>query len=92
MRRTAVFLLLCFIATARIFPYKILYAEQFYKLYHLHFYQNPDNTMENIVWLEKALEADFCNPLYALAAVEGKEEWRTTRKNGSSTVIFLKCM
>ena len=79
MRRTAVFLLLCFFAVPRVFPYKILYAEQFYRLYHLHFYQNPDNTMENIVWLEKALEADFCNPLYALAAIEDKEEWRHYR-------------
>jgi hypothetical protein len=35
--------------------------------------------MENIVWLEKALEADFCNPLYALARIESKDEWRHYR-------------
>jgi hypothetical protein len=35
--------------------------------------------MENIVWLEKALEADFCNPLYALARIENSQEWKHYR-------------
>ena len=35
--------------------------------------------MENIYWLEQALKADFCNPLYALAKIENKEEWRHYR-------------
>jgi hypothetical protein len=56
-------------------PYKILYAEQFYRLYHLHFYQATDDTAENIVWLQEALKADFANPLYALAKIESRQEW-----------------
>ena len=55
-----------------VFPanaYFVTYKEQYYRLYHLHLIQYPDDTMENIYWLEKALEADFCNPLYALALI-----------------------
>ena len=54
--------------------WRILYAEQYYRLYHLHFYQSPDDSMENIYYLENALKADFCNPLYALARIEHKTE------------------
>ena len=61
------------------FSYKLIYAEQYYRLYHRHFYQDSDQTMENIVWLEEALEADFCNPLYALARISNKSEWRHYR-------------
>jgi len=35
--------------------------------------------MENIYWLEKALTADFCNPLYALALIENKTQWEKYR-------------
>ena len=59
--------------------YRILYAEQYYRLYHLHFYQYPDDTMENIYYLEQALKADFCNPLYALARIDNKWEWERYR-------------
>jgi hypothetical protein len=59
--------------------YRILYAEQYYRLYHLHFTQYPDDTMENIYYLEEALKADFANPLYALARIEDKEEWARYR-------------
>ncbi len=59
--------------------YRVLYAEQFYRLYHLHFYQYPDDTMENIYYLERALESDFANPLYALARVDTREEWAQYR-------------
>ncbi|MBN2442249.1 MAG: hypothetical protein JXJ04_12920 [Spirochaetales bacterium] len=58
-----------------LYPYRILYTEQFYKLYHLHFYQYPDDCMENIYYLEQALKAEFCNPLYALAKIENKHQW-----------------
>ena len=61
------------------FGYKILYAEQFYKLYHLHFYQYPDDILENIGYLEQALKADFCNPLYALAKINDKKDWERYR-------------
>jgi hypothetical protein len=69
-------LLLC---STGLFAYKILYAEQYYRLYHLHFYQYPDDTMENIFYLEQALKADFANPLYALAEIENKEQWAQYR-------------
>lgn len=59
--------------------YRILYAEQYYRLYHLHFTQYPDDTMENIYYLEEALKADFANPLYALARIEDKREWARYR-------------
>ena len=58
---------------------RILYAEQYYNLYHLHFYQYPDDTMESIYYLELALKANFCNPLYALARVKDAREWEHYR-------------
>ncbi len=59
--------------------YRVLYAEQYYKLYHQHFYQYPDDTMENIHYLEQALKADFANPLYALARIADRQEWAQYR-------------
>jgi hypothetical protein len=59
--------------------YRVLYAEQYYRLYHLHFYQYPDDTMENIFYLEQALKADFANPLYALARIENRQQWAQYR-------------
>jgi hypothetical protein len=59
--------------------YLVRYKEQYYKLYHLHLNQYPDDTMENIVWLEKALKADFANPLYAMALIENKIQWEKYR-------------
>ena len=73
-------LVILFVGTSSfLFGYKLIYAEQLYRLYHQHFYQYSDDTMENIVWLEEALKADFCNPLYALAKIENPEEWRHYR-------------
>jgi hypothetical protein len=59
--------------------YRVLYAEQYYKLYHQHFYQYPEDTMENIHYLEQALKADFANPLYALAPIADRQEWAQYR-------------
>jgi hypothetical protein len=59
--------------------YLVQYKEQYYKLYHLHLIQYPDDSMENIYWLEKALAADFANPLYALALIEDKTQWEKYR-------------
>jgi hypothetical protein len=59
--------------------YYVTYKEQYYRLYHLHYIQSPDDTLENIYWLEKALKADFCNPLYALALIEDKTQWEKYR-------------
>jgi hypothetical protein len=72
-----------------LYSYRILYAEQYYKLYHLHFYQYPDDCMENIYYLERALKADFCNPLYALAKIDTKREWERYR-NLFTMHVYLK--
>lgn len=55
--------------------YFATYKEQFYRLYHIHYIQYPDDSLENIYWLEKALKADFANPLYALALIEDETQW-----------------
>jgi hypothetical protein len=35
--------------------------------------------MENIYWLERALVAPFCNPLFALALIENEIQWEKYR-------------
>jgi hypothetical protein len=52
-----------------------MYKEQYYKLFHVHYSQYPDDTMENIYWLEKALKAPFTNALYALAPLETETQY-----------------
>ena len=59
--------------------YIVQFKEQYFKLYHLHHTQNPDDTMENIYWLEQALKADFANPLYAVAHIENEVQWEKYR-------------
>ena len=59
--------------------YFVTYKEQYYRLFHLHYIQYPDDSMENIYWLEKAQEADFANPLYALALIENETQWEKYR-------------
>lgn len=76
-------LLLIFISAillgSPLFAYKILYAEQFYKLYHNHLYQYPDDSLENIYYLGMALRSDFANPLNALAEIKNEKEWEKYR-------------
>jgi hypothetical protein len=59
--------------------YVVQFKEEFYQLYHTHYNQYPDDTMENIYWLERAVEADFCNPLYALGKIDDKQQWEKYR-------------
>jgi hypothetical protein len=59
--------------------YKVLYAEQFYRLYHRNLYTYPSDMLENIWILEHALSADFANPLHAMARIETPEEWERYR-------------
>jgi hypothetical protein len=59
--------------------YYVQYKEQYFRLFHLHYIQYPDDTMENIYWLEKALKADFANPLYAIALIEDRVQWEKYR-------------
>ncbi len=59
--------------------YKILYAEQWYKLVHRHLSESPDDALENIYYLERALRADFANPLNALTPIKDEKEWARYR-------------
>lgn len=61
------------------FSYMVKYKEDFYRLYHIHYQQFPDDCMENIYWLEQAVRADFANPLYAAAKIESEEQWEKYR-------------
>lgn len=72
-------IILALFGTAQASAYFVQYKEQYYRLYHLHYIQYPDDTMENIYWLEKAIQADFANPLYALALIENETQWEKYR-------------
>jgi hypothetical protein len=71
--------LLLTVPCASLPAYWVTYREQYYRLYHLHYIQAPDDSIENIYWLEKALAADFANPLHALARIENRTEWEKYR-------------
>jgi hypothetical protein len=71
-------LLLTF-STGSAFGWRILYKEQYYKLYHEQFHHYPEDTTESMYYLEQALKADFCNPLYALAKINDKRDWERYR-------------
>lgn len=71
-------ILLCF-SVSSLSAYVVRYKEQFYELYHIHYNQHPDDTMENIYWLERAIEADFCNPLYAVGTISDEKDWEKYR-------------
>ncbi len=53
----------------------VKYKEDFWKLFHVHYQQYPDDVMENIYWLEQAVKADFANPLYAAAKIDNEKDW-----------------
>lgn len=75
---TAIF----FFSVINIFPlhaYMVKYKEDYYKLFHVHYQQYPDDVMENIYWLEQAVKADFCNPLYAPCKINSQDEWEKYR-------------
>ncbi|MBR6566041.1 MAG: hypothetical protein IKK79_04445 [Spirochaetaceae bacterium] len=74
----ALALFLCFTIGSG-FSYFVVYKEQFYRLFHVHYQQYPDDVMENIYWLEKAVKADFCNPRHALAKITDEKEWEKYR-------------
>lgn len=59
--------------------YPVYFKEQYYRLYHIHYIQYPDDSIENIYWLEQARKADFCNPLYALAKIPDQRHWEKYR-------------
>ena len=74
----AVFLILLF-AISPAFSYMVKYKEDYYKLFHVHYQQYPDDVMENIYWLEKAVQADFCNPLYTGVKINDENDWEKYR-------------
>ncbi len=57
----------------------VKYKEDYYKLYHVHYQQYPDDCIENIYWLEKAMQADFCNPLYTDVKITTEKQWEKYR-------------
>ena len=59
--------------------YYVTYKEQYYRLFHVHHIQYPDDSMENIYWLEQAVKAPFANPLHALAKIENEIQWEKYR-------------
>jgi len=76
--KTAVFLVLLSSAIPAN-AYLVTYKEQYYRLFHVHLIQYPDDSMENIFWLEKALKAPFANPLFAMAKIENEIQWEKYR-------------
>lgn len=67
------------ICLSNTFAYMVKYKEDWYKLYHIHYQQYPDDCIENIYWLEKAVEADFCNPQFLDFKVTNEKEWEKYR-------------
>jgi hypothetical protein len=79
VKRAALALVLALLPLLPVSAWRIMYKEQYYKLYHEHFYHYPDDTMESIHYLEEAMKADFCNPLYAMATIRNETEWERYR-------------
>jgi hypothetical protein len=79
VKRAAIALVLALLPLLPASAWRIMYKEQYYKLYHEHFYHYPDDTMESIHYLEEAMKADFCNPLYAMATITNTTEWERYR-------------
>lgn len=80
VKRLVVLALLLFLAAHSLSAYRLIYKEQLYELYHVHFYQYPERIAENVKWLQMSLDADFANPLYALAEIENKTDWDRYRR------------
>lgn len=72
-------IILSFFAPQTSDAYMVKFKEDWYKLYHVHYQQYPDDCIENIFWLEKAAQADFCNPLFTDAGIKTEKEWEKYR-------------
>jgi hypothetical protein len=80
VKKKYILLVACVLISAgSVSAYKILYAEQYYKLFHLHLNQYPDDCLESIYYLEQALRSPFANPLNALAKIDDEEDWERYR-------------
>ncbi len=74
-----ILLFLLFTSLVQVSSYKILYAEQYYKLYHQNLYQYPEDFNGNIWYLERALSRPFVNPLNALTPIKDQGDWERYR-------------
>ena len=79
LKITLLTVLLALFCVSQTNAYMVKYKEDWYRLYHVHYQQYPDDCMENIYWLERAVKADFANPLYANAKIETEKEWEKYR-------------
>ena len=79
MRRTIATGLFLVVLCSPAFGYRLLYKEQLYQMNHQQLYMYPEDYAANIAWLEFALDADFANPLYALAEIETPQHWEFYR-------------
>lgn len=79
MKRLGIALLLFSAALAALPAFPVYFKEQYYRLYHQHYIQYPDDAIENIYWLEQARKADFANPLYAMAKIPDQKHWERYR-------------
>ena len=64
---------------SNLFGYMVKYKEDWYKLYHVHYQQYPDDCIENIYWLENAAQADFCNPQFVDFKITSEKQWEKYR-------------
>ena len=74
-----VVLVLASLAPQKAAAWPTVFAEHFYRLYHLHMYQYPERIAENIMYLEWALRSPFANPLNALATIPDARHWELYR-------------
>ncbi|MDR3312433.1 MAG: hypothetical protein LBS64_04820 [Spirochaetaceae bacterium] len=74
-----ILMLAMFLPSSPLHPYAVIYKEEYYRLYHIHAQQHPDDAIENIYWLEKAAKVTFCNPKYALVRIENETDWEKYR-------------
>lgn len=72
-------LILAAVCAASVSSYPGYFKEQYFRIFHTHYIQYPDDTIENIYYLERARKADFCNPLYAMAKIDNEREWERYR-------------
>lgn len=79
MKRLLTLLTLIAVCAASVSSYPVYFKEQYFRLFHTHYIQYPDDTIENIYYLERARKADFCNPLYAMAKIDNEREWERYR-------------
>lgn len=82
-------LLLFMLCCAPLSAYKLFYAEEYYNLYHVHMYDYPENGLEQIYYLQKALTSPHVNPVNALTHITTHEQWKMYRTLFRLHVLLL---